>query len=332
MPVISYTEFRALRSIPLIDVRSPAEYKHAHIPGAVSLPLFSDEERARVGTIYKQKGKEQAVMLGLEIIGPRLQQTAAEMTRLAGSERQIGVYCWRGGMRSGSMGWLAETVGIRVWRLNGGYKAYRHVILQTLAQPMHLEVLGGRTGSGKTRALQHLRHKGEQVLDLEALANHKGSAFGHIGESEQPGNEMMENRMGEQILEMDTTKRIWVEDESKNIGSVFLNHSFFQQMSVAPLHILDIPFERRADHLMQIYGQYPVEELTDSLQRIRRRLGPERYTMAEQALIQGNIRSAIDIVLEYYDKMYEYQLSQKKNRKKTTHNLRENEDVISFLL
>lgn len=314
MPAVSYTEFRTLTSIPLIDVRSPAEYQHAHIPGALSLPLFSNDERAAVGTLYKQQGKDAAVLKGLEIIGPRLRETAEQMKAIAGENQQLGIYCWRGGMRSGAMAWLAETSGLQPWRLSGGYKAYRHLILQTLSQPLPLQVIGGKTGSGKTKALYALEQKGEQMIDLEALAHHKGSAFGHIGQEPQPGNEQMENQLGECLFAMKVNKPIWIEDESKNIGSVFLNHAFFLQMTKAPLYIMEIPFAQRVTHLMETYGSLPATALLDSLQRIKKRLGPERFATAEQHIQTGNIQAALEIVLAYYDCMYAYQLSLKKDR------------------
>jgi len=331
VPAISYTEFRTLAAMPLIDVRSPAEYQHAHIPGALSLPLFSNDERAEVGTLYKQKGKDAAVLKGLEIIGPRLRETAENMKAIAGKNQQLGIYCWRGGMRSGAMAWLAETSGLQTWRLSGGYKAYRHQMLQMLSQPLPLQIIGGKTGSGKTKVLQALQQKGEQIIDLEALAHHKGSAFGHIGETDQPGNEQMENQMGECLLSMNVNHPIWVEDESKNIGSVFLNHAFFLQMTKAPLYILEIPFAQRVTHLMEIYGTLPATALLDSLQRIKKRLGPERFTRAEQSIQTGDIQTALEIVLEYYDNMYTFQLSLKKGRSISSHEANTWEEVIRQL-
>jgi len=180
--------------LPVIDVRSPGEYDHAHIPHAINIPLFDNEERAKVGTRYKQVGKDSAVLLGLELVGPKLADFVKKARRLNLTGQEVLVHCWRGGMRSGSFAWLLNTAGIKARTLEGGYKAYRSQVLAAFAEPARM-IYGGKTGSGKTEILHELAKQGEQVIDLEALANHKGSSYGAIGQEPQPSSEQFENKL-----------------------------------------------------------------------------------------------------------------------------------------
>ena len=172
----------------LLDVRTPAEFRQGHIPGAANLPLFSDAERAEVGTLYKQQGRQAAVLRGLALVGPRMEALAAEL--VTWSERSAGaplrLHCWRGGMRSGSVAWLAQQLELPVLLLEGGYKSYRRWVLELFERPWPLRLLGGRTGCGKTELLLALRERGAAVVDLEGLAHHRGSSFGGLGLPEQP--------------------------------------------------------------------------------------------------------------------------------------------------
>ena len=193
---------------------------YASIPGAVSIPLFDDDERAQVGTIYKKQSKVKAVQKGLEFVGPKMKDFSKRA--LALDSQQLIVHCWRGGMRSGAMSWLFEMLGLTCYRLEGGYKAYRNYVLDFFSQPIRFVVLGGRTGAGKTDILKQLEAMGEQVLDLEGLANHKGSAFGSLGESAQPTSEMFDHLIFNVLRRFDKDRVVWVENESINIGKVFI--------------------------------------------------------------------------------------------------------------
>jgi tRNA 2-selenouridine synthase len=182
---------------PVIDVRSPAEYNHAHFPGAHSLPLFSDEERKVVGTLYNQESREEAIKKGLEFFGPKMKQIVEDTETIVNKQYAIGktttnakdinlpiancllLYCWRGGMRSAGIAWLLDLYGYKVYTLTGGYKSFRRFALNLFSQNFTINILGGYTGSGKTELLHALKQKGETVIDLEALAGHKGSAFGN---------------------------------------------------------------------------------------------------------------------------------------------------------
>ena len=189
---ISIKEFLSSRTnTPIVDVRSPKEYQLAHIPGAINIPLFNDAERAMVGTTYKHEGREKAITQGLELVGPKMAEFVAEGKRILQEHQAVYItmHCWRGGMRSKSMATLFNFAGIPTLTITGGYKVYRNAVQQSFANPLHLIVLGGKTGSAKTAILQALQQQGEQIIDLEKLANHKGSAFGQLGEDPQPSSE-----------------------------------------------------------------------------------------------------------------------------------------------
>ena len=302
---------KAREGVPVIDVRSPAEYEHAHIPGAVSIPLFDNDQRAAVGTIYNKKGRVKAVRKGLDYVGEKLGRFADEALSLKSPELLL--YCWRGGMRSASMAWLFETLDMKCHTLEGGYKNYRNYVLEYFRHPLKLIVLGGCTGAGKTDILHELESRGEQVIDLEGLANHKGSAFGMIGEDPQPSNEMFEHKIFDRLCTFDADRRIWIEDESRNVGKNLIPEGLWNQMVSANLIIVDTDYDVRLERIMKVYAPYPVELLAASIKKIERRIGLEKCKKAYDACMEGNISEAARICLAYYDKMY---LSQLEDRKK----------------
>lgn len=297
---------------PVIDVRSPSEFFKASIPGAVSIPLFEDEERAVVGTIYTKQSKVKAVQKGLEFVGPKMKDFSKRALALE-SENLI-VHCWRGGMRSGSMAWLFEMLGLNCFRVTGGYKAYRNYVLDFFDRPLKLVVLGGMTGSGKTEILARLREMGEQVLDLEGLANHKGSAFGSVGELEQPTSEMFEHLIFNVLRKFDPDKIIWLEDESINIGRVFIPQPLWKQMAQAPIVVVDTDFQTRLARIMRVYACYPKEMLAEMILKIKKRMGYDKARMAYDACMDGRLQDAAGLCLEYYDKLYARGLEKVKDR------------------
>ena len=277
-------------SFPVLDVRSPAEYLHAHIPGAFSVPLFTDEQRKIIGTAYVQQSRQAAVDHGLQYFSERMKVLAAEVESLEKNERAeqpaahrtFLVHCWRGGMRSDAVAWLLNLYGHKIYLLKGGYKAFRRWALSQFEKEYDLKVLGGFTGSGKTQILQELERKGEKVIDLERLASHKGSAFGSLGESPQPSSEMFENLLAIELRktaspETDRKKApqnfIWIEDESAHIGTVGIPKAFWQQMRKSRLYFLDIPFEERVKNITRTYGIYDQQLLIGCVLKIQKRLG-----------------------------------------------------------
>lgn len=303
--------FETQQNRTLFDVRTPSEFVQGHIPGAINLPLFSNEERAIVGTIYKQQNPELALLKGLEFAGAKMRWYVEEAQRLA-SGREIAVHCWRGGKRSESMAWLLGQAGFDVIILEGGYKNYRNFIHTYLAeQKAPLIILGGYTGSGKTEILHELIKLGEQVIDLEAIAHHKGSAFGALGETPQPTVEQFENDLFEAYYNLNKTRRIWLEDESKAIGKVYIPDRFWERMNQAPHIKLEIPLHERIQHLVNVYAHYPKEYLIESFNKIKKRLGGLHLNQALSALECNDFEEAARIGLVYYDKTYEHCLQNK---------------------
>lgn len=299
-----------LCGIPLLDTRSEGEFQKARHPVSVSFPLFTNHERAQIGTLYKQVGQQEAILLGLEIVGPKMRPLVEKALTLAPQKKVI-LYCWRGGMRSGSVAWLLSQAGFEVYLVKGGYKAWRRYALSLLAQPWKLVVLGGATGSGKTHILNALAEFGEQAVDLEALACHRGSAFGAIGMPDQPTVEMFENGLAYALEGMEIEKRIWVEDESRTIGRVFINEPFWTTMQQATTVVLDVDFERRVQNLVQDYACLPSAMLADSINRISRKLGPQHAKTALDELERGEFAEVAGKMLAYYDKAYRHSLESK---------------------
>ncbi len=297
--------------MPVLDVRSPAEFLSGHLQGAINMPLFTNEERAEVGTIYKQSGKELAVLRGLEFVGPKMAEFVRQAKKTS-RDGQILVHCWRGGMRSGSMAWLFETSGLKTGVLKGGYKSFRNHVLESFAFNYDFHVVGGETGSGKTEILQALAKKGEQVIDLEELAHHRGSSFGSIGQTEQPKPEQFENDLFEALQKIDPSRRVWIEDESRSIGRVFIPQPIWEMKIAAPCYRVQIPFEVRVQRLVKDYGNFPKEILAEAVLRIQKRLGGLATKQAIESLENGDLAEVVRITLHYYDKAYDFPQSTRK--------------------
>ncbi|XGV96189.1 MAG: tRNA 2-selenouridine(34) synthase MnmH [Leptolyngbya sp. BL-A-14] len=294
----------------ILDVRSPAEHEQGRIPGAVSFPLFSNEERAQVGTCYKQQGRDEAVALGLSIVGPKLASFVAQAKERA-PDHVVRVHCWRGGMRSGSMAWLLETAGFQVTVLDRGYKGFRQWVHGVLAEPKPIVTLGGMTGTGKTKILYALQEQGEQILDLEQLANHRGSSYGNLGLPPQPSTEQFENLIAMAWSQLNRDRPIWIEAESRMIGSCRVPDELFQQMISAPVLQVERSREERIKLLLEDYGAVDAEALLESTVRLKKRLGGERTQQAVNCIQQGDLAAAVDMVLDYYDKAYRYDLKRR---------------------
>ncbi len=289
---------------PIIDVRSPGEFKKGHIPGAINIPLFTNDERAHIGTVYKQQSKDAAIDLGYKYVNPKLDDFINSSLRIAPAKNVI-IHCWRGGMRSRSFAKHLSDNGFNDVRIIiGGYKSYRNQVLNQLGRETPIKVLGGFTGSGKTYILKELQKLGEQIIDLEGLANHKGSAFGSIGEKEQPSVEQFENDLYEQWQKLDLTKPVWVEDESHNIGAVRIPMPFYRQIRSSRLFFIDIPKNERAKHLVSEYANCDDVELANSLERISKRIGGLNWKNSVELLKQNKYHEVALTVLQYYDKAY----------------------------
>jgi len=298
----------------IIDVRSPAEFEHAHIPTALNLPLFNNEERAFIGTTYKKQSREAAIKAGLPLFGTKMLsmiETVESWIKNKQKENDltkpsIYVHCWRGGMRSAAVAWLLDLYGYKVIQLTGGYKAYRNWVLEQFTITYPLKVLGGYTGSGKTEILQALQEKNYAVIDLEGLAHHKGSAYGAIGQLPQPSQEMFENILADKLFEVNKKqKSIWIEDESQRIGKVLIPTPLFHLMRNSTCYFMTIPFEQRLAFIVQGYGKFDAQSLIEATERIQKRLGGLETKNAVAHIMQGELKEAFSILLKYYDKWYE---------------------------
>lgn len=343
---ITIEEFLLLaKQYPVLDVRSPGEYAHAHIPTAHSLPLFTDEERKQVGTAYKQQSREAAIKIGLDYFGVKMRKMVEEVESLVQSHKSgvknlqtadseqltpnsVLVHCWRGGMRSAAVAWLLDMYGIKVYLLAGGYKAYRKWVLAQFEKQYNFKIIGGYTGSGKTLLLHELKKQQKAIVDLEALANHKGSAFGALEGIPQPGQEAFENMLGEALFvaacwltgangcntgnEQRPTD-IFLEDESQRIGNIQIPMPLWRTMRKAPVFFIDIPFEERLIYITKEYGKLKRTILADSILRIQKRLGGLETKNALIFLEEGNTKECFRILLSYYDKWYHKGLYNREN-------------------
>lgn len=290
--------------ISLIDVRSPGEFNQGHIPGAVNIPLFSDIERAHVGTLYVQQSKEKALELGYQYVNPKLADFIVQSERVA-PDGTVVIHCWRGGMRSRSFArHLSENGFSNVSVIIGGYKAYRTFLHSTFDIPFDLKIVGGYTGSGKTFVIQQLQSFGLQAVDLEAIAKHKGSAFGAMAQQAQPTVEQFENNLFDEWQKLDYSQPIWLEDESHNIGGVNIPMNLFNQMRSSSLYFLDIPKEERARHLVTEYADADTEFLAESIRKISKRLDGQKTKDAFRYLNENNFYEVAFLALSYYDKTY----------------------------
>jgi tRNA 2-selenouridine synthase len=295
---------------PILDVRSPSEYQQGHIPGAMSLPLFDDAERARVGTCYKQVGREQAVELGFDLAGPKMGDLIRAARAIA-PDQVVRVHCWRGGMRSGAIAWMLNLAGFQTITLQGGYKSFRQWVRRTLAIPKKVLLLGGMTGTAKTDILHALAQQDEQTLDLEGYANHRGSSYGSLGLPPQPSTEQFENLIASEWHRFDPQRPIWIEAESRSVGPCRVPPELFAQMEAAVALEVTRPVAERVALLVDIYGQADREALITATERIRKRLGGQRTQAAIAHIQSGNLAEAVAITLSYYDRTYRYGLEQR---------------------
>lgn len=302
---ISVEEFLLAREAghTVIDVRSPLEFEDSHIPGAFNIPLFTDKEREIVGTKYKQVSKDAAMYAGLDFAGRKLTWYLKQLKKIS-QDNKVLLYCWRGGMRSAAMAWLFEFAGLECSILEGGYKSYRAHLLHEFEKPANLIIIGGLTGSGKSEILEEIEKRGEQIIHLEKIAHHKGSAFGALGQETQPTATQFENNLFEYWKKLDLHKPIFIEDESITIGRVFIPQPLFQQMRSKSLILVELPLDERVNRILKEYANFPDEELRAAFIRISKRLGNDNLQLAMQALDQKDYAEATKISLIYYDKAY----------------------------
>jgi tRNA 2-selenouridine synthase len=301
------------QGVPLLDVRSPKEHMAGHVPGAISLPLLNDDERHEVGLTYKNKGRDEAVSLGYRLVGHKFIDYI-EAARALAIDGKVCLYCWRGGIRSNTMAWLLSSAGMEVYVLEGGYKEYRRWCLSQFEHRWPLMVLSGKTGAGKTEILHELRNRGESILDLEALASHRGSAFGGLGLPLQPTQEAFENAVAWQLGEFHPATRVWIENESRFIGRVRIPDAFFEQSNRAALVSIDRDIQSRAERILVEYGRFDKELLEEKTRGITKRMGGDRVKVSVDALLAGDMMGWVLPLLDYYDRNYEHAVQTRKGK------------------
>jgi len=300
--------------LPVVDVRSPGEYLQGHIPGAYNIPLFDNDERARVGTTYVKIGKEPAIELGKTIAGEKTDYYLNAI-REVGPEKQMLLHCWRGGMRSAKIAAFFADAGYRVFVLEGGYKAYRGYIRQQFGSGRPIFLIGGYTGSGKTGILKEIGKLGHQIIDLEALACHKGSNFGHLGQEEQPTTEQFENNLFMQWADLEPLKPLWLEHESMSIGSIYLPATFHAAMLNGLLLFIELPKADRIQRLVAEYACFEKPLLQSVLEHLGQYMGSFQAREVLIALQTDDFEKVADITLAYYDKLYDNSLKRRPVRK-----------------
>jgi tRNA 2-selenouridine synthase len=312
--ILTVDDFLKLRNtLPVVDVRSEGEFEEGHIRSAINVPILNNSERVAVGTDYKQRGQAEAIRTGFRLVGPRLLEIVDQARAIAVNNELI-VHCWRGGMRSGNFCQFAGMAGIKTHQLTGGYKAYRNAAFQSFKTPFNFIVLAGSTGSGKTEILKALADAGEQVIDLEQLARHKGSVFGGLMQDPQPTTEQFQNELFETILKLNPDQRIWIEDESVAVGKIFLPLDFWQAMGKSRVVELEVDKRVRIQRLVNEYGPADRQEFLEAMTGITKKLGGQHFKAAKEKLLENDMFSVMDILLMYYDKAYRNGLEKKKNR------------------
>lgn len=313
--VTEIEEFLKLtNTLPVIDTRSESEFAGGHMPGAFNVPILTNEERREVGITYKQKGKEEAVQVGFDIVGQRFGSILRDAKKVIPA-RQVCVYCWRGGMRSNITSWILSLAGFKVYLLKGGYKGYRQFVLNELAKKYDYIVLGGPTGTGKTIVLNELKQKGEQVIDIEGMVNHRGSAYGALGMEPQPRYEQFENDLAKELHAFNDKQPVWVENESRLVGKVKIPDAVFNQMLAANVVSVQIPVEFRVQNILKEYGGFPKEELIECTRKVEKRMGNERMRKAIEHIENNEMQRWVEMMLRYYDDAYKFGMSQRDKNK-----------------
>ena len=302
------TDLAAMGFDDIIDARAPAEFAEDHLPGAISLPVLDDAERARVGTIYKQVSPFDARKLGAALVAQNVaRHLQGPLAGKGGGWRPL-VYCWRGGQRSGSFALILSQVGWRVETLAGGYKAWRGLVVRALHEapfPCKVVVLDGNTGSAKTELLNLLPARGMQVLDLEGMANHRGSLFGAMGV--QPSQKAFEARLAMAMAALDPARPVVIEAESAKVGGLGLPTRLWQAMCRAPRLALEVPRAARAGYLTRAYADVTTDpaRLAATIDKLRP-WHPKERIEDWQALAGAGAFAALadELMQHHYDPRY----------------------------
>jgi tRNA 2-selenouridine synthase len=294
----------------IIDVRSPEEFFKGHIIGSINVPLFENEERAEIGTLYKQQGKEKAINRGLEIVKPKKPKFIERINQLT-LNKSVFVYCFRGGMRSNSFAWFLNSFGYDAKILKGGYKAFRNFVLSEFNKHRKIILLGGKTGSKKTELLNQLKNEGYPILNIEEIANHKGSAFGSINQNKQEPQQTFENKLFQELQSSNNQNYLIIEDESQTLGYNKIPHAFWLQMKNAPIIKINLELKERLNQLVKEYATIDKQLLINAVNKIAQQLGPLNTKQCINYIQENQLHAAAEICLHYYDRAYEYKYEKK---------------------
>jgi tRNA 2-selenouridine synthase len=283
-----------------VDVRSPSEYREITIPGSYNIPIFNDEERAEVGTLYKQVSKDAATERGLELFSAKLPAFIKQFKELPGKKV---VYCWRGGMRSKAAATFLDLMGIETYRIKGGVRAHRHWVmkqLESLEMKPKAYVLNGGTGTGKTEILHRLKKEGFPILDIEGLANHRGSVFGGLGLT--PHNQKtFDSLLVNEVKHLEHQSFLMFEAESKRVGKILLPPFLLNKKEQATHIFIELPIKERVAHIMEEYKLHEHhEEFTQAFRQIKRRIHSPVANQIEEELKSRNYETILKLLLEYY--------------------------------
>ena len=303
---ITFEESLKLHNPLYVDVRAPIEYNEDHIPGAINLPIFNDEERKEVGTLYKILGKDEAVKRGAEIGGKRIVDIIKSLTDI--KDKTIIIYCFRGGMRSASVASVINSLGTKAYKIKDGYKSFRRSVLAYLSTTIirpKIFILQGLTGTGKTEILR-LMNNG---IDLEEMAGHRSSVFGGIG-LRQSSQKFFETSLWHRLEELKNEKFIIFEGESKKIGNLHIPENIFKQMQEGFMINIEAPIEKRIEIIKNEYAGFCMNEtILKIVNSLRSKLGTKKADMLIEFYNNGNIYEFIQILLlDYYDILYKHSL------------------------
>jgi tRNA 2-selenouridine synthase len=294
----------------IIDVRTPAEFAEDHIPGAINCPVLSDEERVTIGTMYKQVSPFEARKVGAALVSMNIARYLQTHFHDRPKSWKPLIYCWRGGQRSAAMNIIFSQVGWSTHQLQGGYKAYRQHTLQTLAalpQQLTLNIICGPTGSGKSRLLAALARKGHQVLDLEALASHRGSVLGQLPQSPQPSQKWFDSCLLHSLRQFDPARPVYVEAESNKIGAITLPVALCQQMHASACIMVEVGMAERTRFLLEDYDFYlrEPERLITQLEVLKPLYGKEHLAEWAALVHSGQFETLVgDLLRRHYDPAY----------------------------